>query len=209
MLSVTPPPTRTSHHSNPRFGRTATLVLPRLYLSDLFTAQDAIQLSTLAITHVVSVIEHAPNLPHSIEPSHRLLVSIADRPDEDILKHLQDTTEFIRAALSENQGNNVLVHCQQGISRSATVVCAYVIATSTTNMIGQEAITFVQAKRAVISPNPGFRRQLDTYATRFIGLRPKGVDGSRRFRISEGIAERMRRLASGNPSDAQGGVAAP
>jgi hypothetical protein len=44
-------------------GHTTSEVLPRLYLTDLFTARDEAQLTTLGITHVVSVIEHAPALP--------------------------------------------------------------------------------------------------------------------------------------------------
>jgi len=204
QTALVPPATSESTQNlGPRFGRTATLVLPRLYLSDFFTARDENELSKLGITHVVSVIEYAPNLPDSIEPSHRLLVPIADRADENILKHLAGTTEFIRSALAENEGNNVLVHCFQGISRSATVVCAYVVATSPTDMIGQEAIAIVQAKRSIICPNLGFRRQLDAYATQFIGRRPKGAEnpsGNRLFRISEDIAERMRRLKSNKSS---------
>ena len=34
-------------------GRTASLILPRLYLANLFTAQDEVQLTALGITHVV------------------------------------------------------------------------------------------------------------------------------------------------------------
>ena len=52
-----------------------------------------------------------------------------------------------------------------GISRSATVVCAYLIAT--TPMTAPEAIDFVTERRPVVSPNVGFQSQLDVYAERF------------------------------------------
>jgi atypical dual specificity phosphatase len=83
------------------------------------------------------------------------------------------------------------VHCLQGISRSATVVCAYIIATADTSMTASEAIAFVQNKRWIVCPNIGFRAQLESYATRFVGK------GERRtLRICAGIAERMRKFAS-------------
>ncbi len=49
-----------------------------------------------------------------------------------------------------------------GISRSATVVCAYLIAHR--HMEAEEAVTYVQAKRPVVCPNWGFRYQLERYA---------------------------------------------
>ena len=54
-----------------------------------------------------------------------------------------------------------------GVSRSATVVCAYLIATAA--MSATEAIAFVTERREVASPNIGFRRQLETYAIRLAG----------------------------------------
>ena len=61
------------------------------------------------------------------------------------------------------------VHCAMGISRSATVVSAYLVAT--TLMHPHEAIEFVQSKREIVCPNLGFRRQLDVYASRLRGTR--------------------------------------
>jgi len=51
-----------------------------------------------------------------------------------------------------------------GISRSATVVSAYMIATK--KITSTEAIAYVQKKRPVVSPNLGFRQQLDTFASK-------------------------------------------
>jgi len=51
-----------------------------------------------------------------------------------------------------------------GISRSATVVSAYMIATK--KITSADAIAYVQKKRPVVSPNLGFRQQLDTFASK-------------------------------------------
>ena len=54
-----------------------------------------------------------------------------------------------------------------GISRSATVVCAYLIAEE--GMTGPAAIDFVRERRPIICPNFGFRQQLDEYALKVHG----------------------------------------
>ena len=49
-----------------------------------------------------------------------------------------------------------------GISRSATVVCAYLIASA--KITPDEALIALKAKRACVCPNLGFRQQLVQYA---------------------------------------------
>ena len=55
----------------------------------------------------------------------------------------------------------VLVHCVQGISRSATVVAAYLMATKGLTPIA--AVTRVKELRHCANPNEGFRSQLLEY----------------------------------------------
>lgn len=50
-----------------------------------------------------------------------------------------------------------------GMSRSATVVCAYLIAHK--DMKAEEAIAYAQSKRPIVRPNVGFRNQLEIYAS--------------------------------------------
>ena len=54
-----------------------------------------------------------------------------------------------------------------GISRSATVVCAYLVATA--KMTPEEALAAVRAKRGIVCPNIGFRQQLERYADQLQG----------------------------------------
>jgi Dual specificity phosphatase, catalytic domain len=61
----------------------------------------------------------------------------------------------------------IQVHCFMGISRSATIVCAYLIATM--KMTADEALAAVREKRGIVSPNMGFLRQLEEYAIRLHG----------------------------------------
>ncbi|KAJ6624917.1 protein-tyrosine phosphatase-like protein [Mycena sp. CBHHK59/15] len=206
MLSFAAPSWQTAVlAANPRSGplgsglaRKASLIVPHLYLSDYFTAHNEKEIVKLGITHVISVIDRVPTIPECVPDKRKLHIPILDRGDVDILKHLDETTEFIRAALAESEDNNVLVHCFQGISRSATVVCAYLVATTT--MTASESIAYVQAKRSIVCPNLGFRKQLETYGVQFYANNAKRP--SRRVsRLAEGIAERIRELkaATGAP----------
>ncbi|TRM60736.1 protein-tyrosine phosphatase-like protein [Schizophyllum amplum] len=172
-----------------RYGRAASAITPRLYLSDYFTARDDETLARLGITHVVSVLELVPVLPERIPLGNRLHVSLLDTSTTDILSHLDRTTEFIRDALAADEKNRVLVHCFQGISRSATVVCAYLLASSTpkAGMLAHETIDWVRERRGIVCPNLGFRRQLDEYAKRY-----KTVGTPKRLSLS--LAGRIRSL---------------
>lgn len=87
-----------------------------------------------------------------------------------------------------------------GVSRSATVVCAYLIATM--SMTAPESISFVQSKRGIVCPNIGFRHQLEAYEERCNGSVNGSVkDGKRRLRtkrtsarIGDGMAARITRF---------------
>jgi len=142
------------------------LIVNRLYLGDLTAASDGAKLAELGITHVVSVLELTPDIPDTIGKDNHLHISINDVSNADILCHLERTTEFIKTALGANENNKVLVHCLMGISRSATVVAAYLVATR--KMTATDAIGYLQKKRTVVSPNLGFRQQLDEYALKYV-----------------------------------------
>jgi Dual specificity phosphatase, catalytic domain len=83
------------------------------------------------------------------------------------------------------------VHCLMGISRSATVVCGYLVATM--KMTPDEALAAVKAKRGIVCPNMGFRRQLEEYARQV----QRGKGRARPARLGENVAEVIRKLTGG------------
>ncbi|KAH7913850.1 protein-tyrosine phosphatase-like protein [Hygrophoropsis aurantiaca] len=172
--------------ADPTYGRAATLILPRLYLADLFTASNEAQLAQLGITHVVSVMEFAPSFPPTVNTLH---IPVADLPETDILRHLENTTTFISDALGSSEDSKVLVHCFQGISRSATVVCAYLLAT--TPMSPAQSLAFVKAKRGIVEPNVGFKRQLAVYGKQFEVEKTKAAEEkrTRSFKLGDALSK--------------------
>lgn len=63
----------------------------------------------------------------------------------------------------KQSGGRVLVHCQAGISRSATICLAYLMHTQRVKL--DEAFDFVKRRRHVISPNLAFMGQLLQFET--------------------------------------------
>jgi len=68
-------------------------------------------------------------------------------------------TNVIYSFLKENKA--VLVNCFAGISRSSTIVIAYMMKYH--NMTFDEAFNYVQSKRWIVNPNPNFRIILKNY----------------------------------------------
>lgn len=66
----------------------------------------------------------------------------------------------------KNSGGRVLVHCQAGISRSATICLAYLIQSHRVRL--DEAFDFVKRRRGVISPNFSFMGQLLQFETQVL-----------------------------------------
>ncbi|EIE76741.1 hypothetical protein G6F57_000111 [Rhizopus arrhizus] len=78
---------------------------------------------------------------------------------DNLVLELQKAVDIIDKARSA--GQNILVHCQCGIARSATVIIAYVMKTMRLSM--QDAYDFVKKTSPVISPNLGLLFQLREY----------------------------------------------
>lgn len=79
-----------------------------------------------------------------------------DDPNENINKYFHQVHKIISAAVKEN--NNVLVHCSAGMSRSPTLVIAYLMIEN--RWTYDEAIAAVKKRRSIIAPNKGFIKQL-------------------------------------------------
>lgn len=133
-----------------------------LYLGSYSAFLEPTNLSQNAITSVVQVVD--PTFMGEGHAHHgRKLdiyrLDILDSTSADLKPHLEATVRWIDDRL--RKGYNVLVHCQQGVSRSAAVVIAYLIYTH--SMSYEAAFDFVRKRRACIKPNAGFVRALQEW----------------------------------------------
>lgn len=83
-------------------------------------------------------------------------IDCLDLPECDLQTILSKCIPFIKAAI-EHQ-SKILVHCNAGVSRSATVVIAYLMLIENFSYI--EAYNCVKNSRNCINPNAGFIKQL-------------------------------------------------
>eukprot|EP00730_Choanoeca_flexa_P014007 TRINITY_DN5962_c0_g1_i2.p1 TRINITY_DN5962_c0_g1~~TRINITY_DN5962_c0_g1_i2.p1 ORF type:complete len:391 (+),score=55.00 TRINITY_DN5962_c0_g1_i2:170-1342(+) len=126
-------------------------VRPGLYVGCLHDATDEPLLLENNITHVMSVIEKAPEMPAFVH-QHHLAIRDAMAAAHGLLPHLKTLAVLIHEAIAS--GGRVLVHCSAGISRSPTVAIAYLMIYH--HMTMNAAMQLVTDKRPVISPNLAF-----------------------------------------------------
>jgi protein-tyrosine phosphatase len=84
-------------------------------------------------------------------------VPIRDVHCENIKTHLARTNAFIDEAVAG--GGKVLVHCVCGVSRSATIVAAWIMSRHGAYSV-EETIELLQSRRGCVNPIPAFREQL-------------------------------------------------
>ncbi|KAG0640667.1 protein-tyrosine phosphatase-like protein [Tuber brumale] len=136
-------------------------VLPGLFLGNLVAAESLDILKTYSITHVLSLTHSLPKIPEGAGVIHRH-IPILDVPTQNILAVIDTCLDFMTEALRE-EGNNILVHCYLGKSRSGGVVVAYVMKKQ--NIPLALAHAFVKSKRPLVHPNRAFRSQLELWGT--------------------------------------------
>ncbi|XP_076980965.1 dual specificity protein phosphatase 13A [Tamandua tetradactyla] len=135
-------------------------VWPNLFIGDVATANNRFELWKLGITHVLNAAhgglycQGGPDFYGSRVTY--LGVPAQDLPDFDISAYFSSAADFIHRALS-TPGAKVLVHCVVGVSRSATLVLAYLMLHQQLPL--RQAVIAVRAHRWVF-PNRGFLHQL-------------------------------------------------
>lgn len=78
------------------------------------------------------------------------VIEIDDDPQENIEVYFDECFKFIDGSLG-----NVLIHCVSGISRSSTIVIAYLMKKWNKNF--QEVFSHVKKQRNQVNPNSGFK----------------------------------------------------
>ena len=137
-------------------------ILSWLYLGSFANACDLDELKRNNIKYILNCAVECKNenLPSDIKELHLKLV---DEPEFDITKHFKQTNDFINKV--RTAGGNLLVHCKVGLSRSPTVIIAYLI--KYYEFTADSAINFIKRKRPQIIPNQGFIKQLYEYEKQF------------------------------------------
>ncbi|OAJ33133.1 dual specificity protein phosphatase family protein [Piscirickettsia salmonis] len=147
----------------PLFGKS------KLYLGPEYQLKNA--LSNKGVKHVINV----GNIPYTepdtdkfkfpglesaeertVDGIQFLFCPAKDSTDQDLRQYFLKINQFLREAIET--GQPIFIHCQQGMSRSASALSAFILAESKCSL--EEAIGLIRGHRGCIDPNLGFITQL-------------------------------------------------
>merc|ERR1711933_259194 len=135
-------------------------IIPNLYLGGVAAVADPTLLVAQGISAVCCCLRAlefpAKDFSKDLE---YYRVDVEDMGREPIELFFPEATEFIHSWVSREQP--VLVHCRAGVSRSASVVMAYLMTYQGYSL--HDAFFLVRSRRSCVSPNVGFMEKLCDY----------------------------------------------
>lgn len=129
------------------------MITDKIYLGNSDTAKDKELLKDRGITHILV----CGYFLHKFHPDDFIykVIEIDDCLTDRIDKYFKECIEFIESS------HKVYVHCRAGISRSSSIVIAFMMWKH--KLSYEDAKNLVQDKRDCISPNPNFEEQLKEF----------------------------------------------
>ncbi|KAF5357003.1 hypothetical protein D9756_006485 [Leucocoprinus leucothites] len=158
-------------------------VISGLWIGDLPSAMNVEKLKANNIFSILSAMRGRITVNETFI-RHQILID--DTEDADILSHLLPSIHFIQAELDKGRG--VLVHCQAGVSRSATIVAAYLMYRQ--NLDPEGALELIRKARPYIDPNPNFIQQLEVFHKAHYRISKKEKD-IRRYYLGRTVEDVM------------------
>lgn len=143
-------------------------IIPNLYLGNWNNANNLHELIYTKIDIIINVAYELPNaFPNKFT---YLKVMWDDCNNENILLDLDNLTNFIQQHIGKSK---ILIHCQQGMSRSPSLIIAYLI-----RFLGYDyytALDYIRIKKPniewsdgsieyLVKPNDGFKQQLINFS---------------------------------------------
>lgn len=152
-----------------RKAEAASQILPYLFLgprssvtSSVMTSHDITQVLSIGATPecagLPGIIYHRLPLSDNLNTTIRAATNAANKIISDV---------------AEN-GGKIFVHCSAAVSRSPTIVCAYLVQNCTMTL--KQALGHVIRERPAICPNPGFVVQLKEMELEMTGAALPSLD---------------------------------
>lgn len=145
-------------------------IIPGLWIGDLQCTKNVENLKAHGIFSILTAMRgritiHETFIRHQIQ--------LDDTEDADVMTHFLPSIHFIQAELDKGRG--VLVHCQAGVSRSSTIVAAYLMYLK--DIDPRTALELIKQARPAVEPNQNFLQQLELFhAARYkISRREKAI----------------------------------
>lgn len=134
------------------------IIKNKLYLGDLFDANNRVNIKNKGITSIICVAEGLKIIKPEVNV---YTFNIQDNYECDISLYFDEIGSIIQ------KEKTVLVNCMAGISRSSTIVIAYLMKYYNLNL--REAFLYVRDRRHLICPNKSFMNYLIDYEYKLFG----------------------------------------
>ncbi|KAL1211807.1 Dual specificity protein phosphatase 1B [Cardamine amara subsp. amara] len=138
-------------------GNDLSLIQQGLFIGSVAEATNKDLLKSSNVTHILTVaVALAP--PYPLDFVYKV-IEVVDRSETDLTVYFDECYSFIDEAIQS--GGAVLVHCFMGMSRSVTIVVAYLMKKH--GMSFSKAMELVRSRRPQALPNFGFISQLQQF----------------------------------------------
>ncbi|CAJ1938201.1 unnamed protein product [Sphenostylis stenocarpa] len=137
------------------YDKECSKIAEHVYLGSDTVAKSQELLRRHGITHVLNCVGFVCPEYFKTDFVYKTLW-LRDSPSEDITSILYDVFDYFEDV--RQQGGRVLVHCCQGVSRSTSLVIAYLMWRESKSF--EDAFHFVKNARGITNPNIGFACQL-------------------------------------------------
>ncbi|VVC26546.1 Protein-tyrosine phosphatase-like,Rhodanese-like domain,Tyrosine specific protein phosphatases domain,Dual [Cinara cedri] len=142
-------------------------ILPDLFLGNAANSEDLEWLKKHRIEYILNVTSDLPNTFEEQGNIKYMQIPISDHIGQNLASFFPQAIEFIDNGRAQKKG--VLVHCLAGISRSVTVMLAYLMAHRQLTL--NEAYNMVLKRKANIDPNFHFMQQLHSFEKQMLDAR--------------------------------------
>jgi protein-tyrosine phosphatase len=135
-------------------------ITPTLYLGARPNRERVQELKSAGVTHVVSCLmeDDRSQVAFLQQHFHHLFFGVHDGIHQDITETFSQFFDFAEAASASDPNAKLFVHCEVGVSRSATLAIALLMKTEAMSFF--DALCRVRSKRFQVLPNIGFASQL-------------------------------------------------
>jgi len=158
-----------------------TNILPHIYIGSYDNAMDEVELKAEGITHILSLM--GKNWP--LDFVEQKAISMHDLGRTNLKGALQKVSKFME--LGQQDENNILVHCQSGQNRSATVVIAHLLIHHNETLYS--AHKRVKKLRPLVQISEGYAKQLLALEKEMFGTNSLPSDWMEREEVNMATGE--------------------
>jgi len=134
-----------------------------LFLGSYYDACNFKKMEEFQINFILNVKDSCRYPPQPFQLKH---VPVDDYGRTNLSKDIFPKCFKFLEKVKENNGR-VLIHCQSGVNRSASIVLAYLM--TYRRMTFKEAFLFLRERRPIVSPHESYMKQLSEYEMTLFG----------------------------------------